>query len=165
MKTPYLIQRLNFKEAKSGSFDDVLQCDYMGSAEFEWGGLPKSLKEMTKVCDSFKVKDFKKITNYKNQRFCIISTKEKSLSYFSEYFEKLLFDKLLLKENTFLKENVSGIDGFNNKPISIYNTVDAWWDIENHVIFTFGKKNATMILKAIITTRDKKKKENAVEWF
>ena len=43
MKT-WLIQRAKFEDRKSTGIDSILSFDYMGSAEFEWGALPKSLK-------------------------------------------------------------------------------------------------------------------------
>ena len=42
---PYLIQRGKFesRDFKEG-IDSILKFDYMGSSEFEWGALPKSLQ-------------------------------------------------------------------------------------------------------------------------
>ena len=43
----YLTQRLSLREQASGQgFDRWFSCHYMGSAEFEWGALPESLKRI-----------------------------------------------------------------------------------------------------------------------
>jgi len=42
----YLIQRAKFYESDRKGIDGILQFDYMGAAEFEWGALPESLKRM-----------------------------------------------------------------------------------------------------------------------
>ena len=167
MKTPYLIQRLNFrKPTTTGSFDEVLQCDYMGSSEFEWGALPKSLKQMTKNFKSLTVNVFKDAKNYKLQKLCIISDPEKAKLYFNNYYEKLALDEIHLKELSRLDNSVFGTD-WKGQPIkeNDWSIVDAWWDIENQVMFTFGKNNAESILNAIKNTLEKKKKDNQSEWY
>lgn len=43
--TPYLVQRGKIRHPLvEGRFSDAVNLDYMGSAEFEWGALPKSLR-------------------------------------------------------------------------------------------------------------------------
>ena len=39
------IDELNKKEING--LDDIVSLEYMGSAEFEWGALPRSLRRMT----------------------------------------------------------------------------------------------------------------------
>lgn len=49
-----LIQRGTFetREYKTG-IDSILKFDYMGSSEFEWGALPKSLGRIRENIDSY----------------------------------------------------------------------------------------------------------------
>jgi len=164
MRTPYLIQRLKFKNNGRGAFDSVLQCDYMGSAEFEFGALPISLKQLTRNFGSLKVNFFKSVADYRGRALCIISEGEKAKTYFNSYFVKLALDEIRLKERTNLKANITGIC-WRDKPLESHDIVDAWWDIENHVIFTFGKNNAKKILKAIENTLAKKKLAGESEWY
>lgn len=45
----YLVQRLQQRDrllVGASGFDRAFACEYMGSAEFEWGALPDSLKRM-----------------------------------------------------------------------------------------------------------------------
>ena len=43
----YLVQRLSPQEwPNAKGFDAYFSCEYMGSAEFEWGALPDSLKRL-----------------------------------------------------------------------------------------------------------------------
>lgn len=52
----YLIQRAKFRNNvntnKSG-IDSILEFDYMGSSEFEWGALPKSLAIIRKELNNY----------------------------------------------------------------------------------------------------------------
>ncbi len=65
-----------------------------------------------------------------------------------------------------LKEMMEGKDWRGNTiDADSWNRTDAWWDIDNDVMFTFGKNNAKKILKALRLTRDKKKSEQAEGWY
>ena len=155
MNRPYLIQRMRITDA-TGSFDDTLNLDYMGSAEFEFGALPASLKRITKKCNNLKVNSFKKIKKYNGQSLCIVATELDAKEYFEQYIKDLVNNNIKLKEVSRLKDEINGCG-------SEYLRVDAWWDIENDVIFVFGKKNAKRIQKTIQNTRDKKAKEKG--WY
>ena len=80
--------------------------------------------------------------------------------------EEFAFDNIRLKERSYFKESIFGEDFMGRKinENSFYNT-DAWWDIENDIIFTFGKKNAKKILRTIKNTRDKKESEGEKGWY
>lgn len=167
MNTPYLIQRLIFKKSartNKGSFDDVLGCDYMGSSEFEFGALPKSLKRIAKGFDELALNIYSSLKNHKGQKLTIIAKKSVSEYYYSHYMVDLASGKMRLKEQSRFNQAISGKD-WRGKQIDDYFKVDAWWDIDNDVIFTFGKKNAKKILKAIENTRNKKKSEGVDGWY
>ncbi|MFW6310834.1 MAG: hypothetical protein ACOC1K_01215 [Nanoarchaeota archaeon] len=150
---------------KMAAFNDIMLLDYMGSAEFEFGALPKSLKVFTKNFDNLKINKFKKFKNYKNQMLVIITDEESANEYFSRFIELLKKDKLHLKEASYFNYMITGKD-FSGKPIeNSFQLTEAWWDIDNHVMFTFGVDNAKKIIKAIQNTREKKKNNNETEWF
>ncbi len=52
LKIPYLVQRGKFRETPRKDpiqgIDDLVEWDYMGSSEFEWGALPASLAVLTR---------------------------------------------------------------------------------------------------------------------
>jgi hypothetical protein len=52
VRSIYLVQRGTFKDridiSKIGGIDDIIEWDYMGSAEFEFGAMSKSLKRIMK---------------------------------------------------------------------------------------------------------------------
>ena len=59
VKLPRLIQRISAREKPcydaKGDIDRLFKFDYMGSSEFEWGALPRALKQMREQ----KTKDWK----------------------------------------------------------------------------------------------------------
>lgn len=162
MIKPYLIQRMQFKSTPSGkTIDGILSMDYMGSAEFEFGALPKSLNKMIAVVDKLTIECFTHIKNYKNQTLCLIGLTDDIYDYIS-YIDDIVKDKLLLKERTNIRNNITGKD-FLGRPINdqFFSFTNAWWDIENQIMFTFGEGNAIKIVKAIKATRDRKKSEDS----
>jgi hypothetical protein len=53
MHTPYLIQRGEIKRPLvEGRLSEAVNLDYMGSAEFEFGALPKSLRALQSMVDA-----------------------------------------------------------------------------------------------------------------
>lgn len=118
---PYLIQRGKFvdREYKTG-IDSILQWDYMGSAEFEWGALPKSLKIIRDIKESCELFD----VEYKGKMFTVYCHKDHK-GEIPTYFEKV--------ETQHLKE-FSGFDKVFVNPFN-FSVPDFWWDIENHVMW------------------------------
>ena len=54
MITPYLIQQAKFSDRSDRKgIDSILAFDYMGSAEFEFGALPQSLKRIRENIDNY----------------------------------------------------------------------------------------------------------------
>jgi len=164
LKTPYLIQRLTFKKDGEGSFDDVLRCDYMGSSEFEFGALPKSLQRISKQFKSLETVEFKNLKNSEDKELFIISERNKATTYFDNYINKLATDDILLKESSAFKDEINGVD-WKGQPLNDCFRCEVWWDLENDVLFTFGETKALKILKSIEKTREKKIVANKTEWF
>ncbi len=166
MKKPYMIQRMYFKEDPPNdfSFDGLLQMDYMGSAEFEFGALPQSLKIMCKNIDDYNMIMLKEYINQSNQRLCLIAHKD-IIDEYIPFIELFKEDKIYTKERLEFQVHITGKDLFNRPAKQSDLKIKAWWDIENHVIFTFGKSNANNIIKAIKNTREKKKSQNQEGWF
>lgn len=162
MNRPHLIQRMKFKEdpCEDPSVDELLNMTYMGSAEFEWGALPNSLKRMTKSFEDFNIFIVCTMSDASNGPLVLISHTDE----YTTFFPKLIDGTIRLKETSKLKEAMTGKYG-SGRPVEPRDKIDAWWDIENDVMFCFGKSRAEQILKAIKRTREKKMLANEEGWF
>ena len=152
IKKPYLIQRADFKKNGKASegIDSLLKFDYMGSAEFEFGALPKSLNRTIKDLDDYEIKMLKNITDKDGRRVCMICKPENNDEY-GDYIFKMSIAKhaFMTKERVCLYEKLLGDTG--------YGVCEVWWDIENDIFFTLGKENAKKILKSIVAVSRKRK--------
>lgn len=142
----WLIQRGQFKDTK---FDDItgidslLSFEYMGSSEYEFGALPKSLRRIIEEgyskysfveVDSVRDKDGNTARVYcKNNE---VEDAIKAVIHLSEndygYKERASMHKYI-------------VDGYKDKPF----TTDFWWDIENDFFVIFGNEKQKLLQKAI----------------
>jgi len=133
-RKPYLIQRAKIRDIsnlnKSG-IDQVLQMDYMGSAEFEFGALPNSLKHIREHLNEYDYFLYNLPTSVKELFPVVIFCRRDH----REQIEKFLMD-VCYEENPkkiFLKEYCDLVAFVN--PGKFDDTRYAnnfWWDIENH---------------------------------
>ena len=169
MKTPYLIQRMSFKEkTEARNFDAVISMDYMGSSEFEFGALPASLKVLAKAADGLVLRMFKSYTDCEGRRLCIVACSEADIDEYAGFIDELakgMKCEYRTKEMTYFQEAMTGKDCMGKNYSERLVKAEAWWDIVNHVIFTFGKDRAERIVDAVRATRDAKKAEGKAEWF
>lgn len=138
---PYLIQRAKFVNNSNGKgMDSILNFDYMGSAEFEFGALPQSLARIRKcmadyvqfqynctgdIKDSLKV--LKNNSDTSKNKIVIIFCKKEKKEEVCKIIEGLSDDKFILKEYCDL------FNWVHNKERKYNN--DFWWDIENDFMF------------------------------
>lgn len=165
---PYLIQRMSFNNKLPEGFglDALCRYEYMGSAEFEFGALPDSLKQMCRKADDLEVVMVKDIVNQENQRLCLVVPVGAADNY-RPIIDALIEEKIRLKESANFAPHVTG-KSRSGEPVKEgdwYLDTKGWWDLNNHVMFTFGKQNAKNILKAIRNVRDRKKAANEKEWY
>jgi hypothetical protein len=165
MEKPYLIQRclLRKQQGQKPGFDSKFQLDYMGSAEFEFGSVPKSLKNFTKNLESLKIFQAG-VMDYKGQGLWVVCIPEVWEKY-KEYIPLLVSGNIRLKEVSYLPEATLGKD-FRGKPLDpCYNKADLWWDIENNVMMAYGKDVIKLAMKAIQEVREAKKAQDAKDWL
>lgn len=164
---PWLIQRMSVKQPPSGAtLDGQFSMDYMGSAEFEYGALPKSLKQITSNIDNYKESIFTDIRDYKGDSLSILSLSYEDANEYKCYISSMIDDTLDTKEATRLHFHC------DNSTSSVHDkhadwcrkSCDVWWDIENNIFFSFGT-NINLVFWALVATRDKKKAEGAKGWF
>jgi hypothetical protein len=133
MKT-WLIQRGIFRDnvGKKG-IESILSFDYMGSSEFEWGALPKSVG---------RIRD--KINTY---TYLDIPIKDKVISVFcketQKYEAKMYLEELA--ENKMRLQEFSAFNNYINDDGYFKDKFDFWWDIENDLMF--WKKNVEFEMK------------------
>lgn len=130
---PHLIQRAEFqnRSEKSG-IDSILKFDYMGSAEFEWGALPKSLERIR--------------NENQNYTFLDIPIEDKVISVFclnEQKAEIQTYLKSLVDKTTRTKE-FTGFDSYIKNDGYFAERFDFWWDITNDLMF--WKKNTSFEL-------------------
>jgi len=147
------------------TLDELMYMDYMGSAEFEFGALPTSLKRMTTSVDSLEVAEVCGV-KLRDGRGLFMLTLPGCAGV--QKFLRLMAEdrRFMTKERTHMLEVVTGKD-FLGKDVTprSYCWVDAWWDIDNDVMWCFGKSLAEALLEAVRATRDKKKVAGAEGWF
>lgn len=162
--TPYLVQRLvspwHIKENAKG-VDRYFSMDYMGSAEFEFGALPKALKAMRAACDNWqprkmKVKAGLPQTDWKDQVAWYVGPPELydiALKLFkTELREELEFR---LKEGSRIAQ-AYGLDHLTAskiargiKPENFYERLVGWWDVQSTYAFFTKKEHAYQWLKGL----------------
>jgi len=129
MEKPYCIQRAKFdnnRPDKKG-IDKLLQFDYMGSAEFEFGALPASLKRVRANLNDYIMfqYSFKKFPSKCVTVYC----KKEQYDFVGEILEELSEGKLRLK-------GYCDLQGFvNPKKEFAHNRNDFWWDIDQDWFF------------------------------
>ena len=78
MKTtiyPHLIQRGTIKEGEYTGLDSLINYDYMGAAEFEFGALPKALTNLLQLLPTLQINSLE-TPNHPNQKIYTITTQE-----------------------------------------------------------------------------------------
>ena len=168
MKTPSHIQRIKFRKPlpqDNPSFDGLLEMEYMGNSDFEWGTLPKRLKILTTAADTLiVVRVLPPIKRFDGAGMFMICKPEDQ--EYMAMIPDLASEKTHTVERTDLKMMITGRDILGHKiSLEDWGNTDVWWDIFNNVIFCFGKKATERILQAIIQTRDNKKAEGKEGWF
>lgn len=152
-KKTWLLQRCTMrKEVKPGQvtgFDSAFSNDYMGSAEFEFGALPKSLRAVTPHLDKYQIyqdKRYKKADGQGLFLFCTPEMKEEVLSRI----------ELLYRDEINLKERSGLADCLNAQDEKGYGTdINLWWDIENHFFFGIGKPTIQRLELALTRLKEK----------
>jgi hypothetical protein len=165
MRTPYLIQRMIRRKdpIKNPWLNNLYRMDYMGSSEFEWGALPKSLKRFTKNFDNLVIHKVD-VKNFKDEPLFLIDLSEMVEQY---PIQDLIDGKFNLHERLNFDYAWKGEGGYGNhkKPFDPIRHPSAWWDIDNDVMFTFKKLHINKLLAAIGEVLKKKKLEGEKEWY
>lgn len=132
MKTPYLIQRaeiLRPLKPTSTRVSEAVDLDYMGSSEFEFGATARSLRAMQAAPELHRhlIPDI--LDGDRQLRVVSIYDDQEMLKYI-EHLKAMREDRIHLKETSRFAANYTQ---------GRYLRADFWWDIENHVMWSFDK--------------------------
>lgn len=121
----YLLQRAKFSDNKNKKgIDKILSFDYMGSSEFEFGALPKSLKRIRASISEYVYEDYR----IDGIDFTLFSTPAVQQD-FEGFLRKLKYRKIRLKESTYVNYLWGNSEG------SKYFKRDFWWSVDEHFMF------------------------------
>lgn len=148
MNAMYLVQRGNFNDIKnitnSGVFgrENMINLDYMGAAEFEYGAIPRSLSRMAKnqANGSFIIKDTG-MKSVKGKSLFIACDNEGTFEEAKKEIQKYLDDradihsisKYCLKEYILFEYQM--LEWYNKNSDSYDRRFDFWFDIKNDFMF------------------------------
>lgn len=135
IRTPYLIQRATIRTplaAGTARLSEAAAMDYMGSAEFEWGALPQSLRTLQldqKLLQIVKVPEI--MEGEQQLRVLHAFDDPEDFAKYKEYLLRLrgVGESVRLKEHT----------EFDLTLKSSWYKANFWWDVDNHVMFSFHK--------------------------
>lgn len=142
---PYLIQRarINTPLTKAGErLSNAVHFDYMGSAEFEFGALPKSFRRIQQKRPLLKLRKIEDIKSGELPLRVLSTMTDEEFAEYTEILKTLRASdrKIRTKEMTYFNEDY--------KPFSdndIYR-IDFWWDVCNDAMFTFHKQFANRLI-------------------
>ena len=142
---PYLIQRAKVtsrSKADAKGIDSILEFDYMGSSEFEWGALPNSLKAIRANKEKY---DYFKF-DYDGVEFTVFCEKGKETEIYNIIVE-------LSKGKHRLKEFCDFEYYFNNpfkNPLKRDRLSTFWWDIDHHYMWWITDKRFKSAFMSVI---------------
>jgi len=142
MKTS-LVQRGKFSDRnwKKG-IDSIVEFDYMGSSEFEYGALPESLNKIRENISEYTYLDNIVLKGKVISVYCKDSQKSEILAYLQD-----------LSDCKFRLQEYSDFDTYINPSQYFKSNTDFWWDIQNHLIFWRKNQEFETKLKSIIENK------------
>ena len=136
MSRPFwLVQRLTRLDRARKGFDGMFACQYMGSAEFEFGAIPESLARIRKAS---------------GRGISVIEVEGRRLYVYGGRTERTEALKALpdwIGASCPGKEHSSLIQHMHGQPT--WTEVDAWWALREDVIFTLTRGMADDVAKAV----------------
>ena len=146
------IDELNKKDING--LGDIVSLDYMGSAEFEWGALPRSLRRMTINKDFYKVFVF---NQYKDENGNSLKVYAPQVFYknVQNIVNRLAEHGYGLQEYCSLSDHIQKDKKEDDDTRFRYiDKSDFWWDIENDFFMFF--EHTDKVLMAMDSLRKRK---------
>ncbi len=162
MYTPYLIQRAQIETplaAPDARLSKAVNFDYMGSAEFEFGALPKSFRRIEVNADKFIMR---KVTEIMEGEACLRVWSSFDDEKFEEYKLHLMRMRFPKNHGGLLRTK-EGVRFEIDYPHSKYFVTNFWWDIDNDVMFGFEKnfmnRVGNYVASSLVYMNEQKKAE------
>lgn len=109
----------------------AVSMEYMGNAHFEFGALPSSMRCLQDNFANVKIRKVNTITTPDGSVLRVLSAMDDA--------QWLIYEKKLheLREDKIHTEEVTR---FAKNYVNEFSKVDFWWDIDNHVMWSFDKR-------------------------
>jgi len=150
MRNVYLVQRgtINTPLSIENRISQAVNMDDMGSAEFEFGALPKSLRAMQHAADKLTLRETN-IFNVDGDNLQVLtSLSDEDFEQWCTQFQEACSNKRHLKkglriENWFkaiqVPETLKGKSAKEYVDRHLRYRSDFWWDIDNNLMASFNK--------------------------
>lgn len=150
IRDPWLIQRCSVKAPFDSNLKtgDYLKLDYMGSAEFEFGAIPKFQREIHPKLDRLHIFEYTHHDGVKLYFWCELEQKDA----YTAVVQKLMSKSIRLKESMHLDFKETLYVGKNRKPM--YDqphapfTTTVWFDLTNNLVIARDRQ----VLHNLLTT-------------
>lgn len=180
----YLVQRAKYEKdipvATQLNVDMVLDMDYMGASEFEWGALPKSLSRIRERLESgdkvvqHKLDLVTTFGPYKGNNVYVITNESKlefAISQILEYLEDRRqtnkISKVRLKEwikfESHFEDCISKFDRDRDYTLEMLQRESVWWDILGDFFWTVDPSGVQQLKMAI--TKESPVKDTDLRMF
>lgn len=141
MSAFYLVQRMTAEDTGRSGFDGLFHLDYMGASEFEWGALPKSLGRLRAAKPIVTITTPVTVDGSTKTAYLVGGHEEASAA--ADALQAWLDGGCRGHEVARFAEQVAGVaDDYQRR-------TNAWWDIEQDVMFTLDEAIAARIVKAV----------------
>lgn len=153
MKT-YRIQRGEIREeinTNKKGIDMLINFDYMGASEYEWGALPESLVKIRKYINEYTYLDVpinKKVITV----FCLESEKSDVKTYLNEIANGTMLTKMGSYFDKYIKPSKHELKWQSKNPLK----TNFWWDLDNDLMFWVKNPNFEIQFKNVIETKPSK---------
>ena len=111
---------------------DSVSFQYMGSSEFEFGALPRSLRTLQAYVDKLQLTVEPRIQDEQGRSVRVLHT------FTSEEYEEYLVLMLAMRDGTRRTKESTYFDKEHHTRFKSL-TCDFWWDIDAHVMWSFDK--------------------------
>lgn len=152
---PYLIQRGRIISDVPNIvyLSKAVQLDYMGSSEFEFGALPRSLREMKRLQYQWSIRCIAECTENGNMLHVLSAFNDVEFEEYSTYIMYLRnYGYIKTRQHNFHPKESAEFSMFDRRPdppkkvsknakryAYVRQLADFWWDIDNGVMFSFNE--------------------------
>jgi hypothetical protein len=135
IEAPYLIQRGTFRDIpveQIEGLDSLINYDYMGSSEFEFGALPHSLRRITYSWSQYVINKILDIQNQNGDKLYLLCQQNQ--------FEELksVIETLISNPNIFHTKERVGIKEYLECKSEYDMSFNFWWDVTEIESLYFG---------------------------